>query len=59
MKNFECSKINANGLLLKKGTILYSKFNSGYEYSDHTRKYFIIFEHTASSDKSRFTLLNQ
>ena len=58
MKNFECSEINVIGLPAKKWTALHTKYYSEYEYSDHTRKIFISFEHSVSSDGYRFRLLN-
>ena len=58
VKNFECSEINANGLSPKRWTTLHSKFYAEDKYSDHTQKIFISFQHTISSARSQFTLLN-
>ena len=58
MKNFECSEINVIGLPAKKWTALHTKYYSEYEYSDHTRKIFISFEHNVSSYRYRCMLLN-
>ena len=40
-------------------TILHSKSLAEYKYSACTHKIFISFEHTVSSDRSLFTLLNK
>ena len=51
-------KIDVKNLPPKKLTISYSKFYAGYEYWDHTQKFFISFEHTVPSNRSRIALLN-
>ena len=59
MKNFEGSEKIVIGLSSKKWAILHSQFYVEYEYSHHNQNIFISFEHTVSSERSRFTLAGE
>ena len=52
VKNFEFSERNVFGFPPKKWTISHSKFYASYQYSGHTQKIFISFEHNVSLDRS-------
>ena len=58
MINFGCSEINVILLPFEKWSVLHPKLYAECKYSDHIHKTFISFEHTVSSDRSRFTLPN-